>query len=109
MMSEKIPESLPMIGTHPMEEETASCAPKIYVSNEEMALLAAMRELRSRAKELRGRIDSGASPDERRELQAQLDELRAQRTDLAARREEAYKRKMIMLGHLPPDDEVRLF
>ena len=31
------------------------------------------------------------------------------KADLATRREEASKRKMIMLGHMPPDDEVQLF
>jgi hypothetical protein len=49
------------------------------------------------------------SVDERSRIEKELAELRAQRSDLAIRREQAYKRKMIMLGHLPPDEEVRLF
>jgi hypothetical protein len=108
-MTEKTQESLPMIGTHPIKEEDASCAPKVYVSNEEKTILDAMRELRDRAVELRGQLEGTESPDEKRRIESELAELRAERSSLAIRREQAYKRKMIMLGHLPPDDEVRLF
>jgi hypothetical protein len=108
-MSEKTERSLPVIGTHPIDEETAACSPKIYVSNEEKAILSAMRELRDRALELRNRLTEAESEDQRREVEDELEELRTQRADLAQRREQAFKRKMIMLGHLPPDDEVQLF
>lgn len=109
-MSEKICTHLPIFDEQPEEEESdASCSPKIYVSNEEVTILAAMRELRDKAADLRGRLKEGASPDEQLGIEAELAELRAQRSDLAICREKAYKRKMIMLGHLPPDDEVRLF
>jgi hypothetical protein len=108
-MSEKIDHSLPVIGTHPIDEETAACPPKIYVSNEEKAILSAMRELRDQAVELRSRLAEVEAEDQRREVEDKLAELRTQRADLAQRREQAFKRKMIMLGHLPPDDEVQLF
>ena len=62
-----------------------------------------------RAVELRARLEEPGSPEERQRIETELAELRAERSDLAIRREQAFKRKMIMLGHLPPDDEVRLF
>ena len=108
-MSEKPPTELPMIGSHPMDEDTASCAPKIYVSNEEKSILAEMRELRERAVDLRRQLEAAEEPERRAEIASELDELRTERAELAKRRELAFKRKMIMLGHLPPDDEVRLF
>ncbi len=107
-MSEKTPPNLPMIGTHPIEDEGA-CSTTNYVSLEEKTILDAMRELRDRAVELRKQLKGSESPDEQRRIEAELAELRAERSDLAIRREQAFKRKMIMLGHLPPDDEVRLF
>ena len=108
-MSEKTSTELPMIGTHPIDDEVAACSPKIYVSNEEKAILAAMRNLRDRALELRSRIDAAATDRQRSPLESELAELRAQRAELAVRREQAFKRKMIMLGHIPPDDDVQLF
>lgn len=107
-MSEKISTHLPIFDDPPADDDS-SCSPKIYVSNEEKVLLDKMRELRDRAVELRGRLKETESDDERSRIEEQLAELRAQRSDLAIRREQAYKRKMIMLGHLPPDEEVRLF
>jgi hypothetical protein len=108
-MSEKTPTSLPIIGTHPMDEDTASCSPTAYISNEEKSILDAMRKLRDRAVELRRKLEESGAAEDRRRIESELAELRAERSDLAIRREQAYKRKMIMLGHLPPDDEVRLF
>lgn len=107
-MSEKRPTHLPIFDDPPGNEEP-SCSPKVYVSNEESAILEAMRGLRDRAVELRGQLRDAERSDDRDRIEAELAELRAQRSELAARREEAYQRKMIMLGHLPPDDEVRLF
>ena len=108
-MSEKICTHLPIFDEQPDNKDDASCSPKIYVSNEEKTILDAMRELRDHAVELRKQLKESESPDEQRRIESELAELRAQRSDLAIRREQAYKRKMIMLGHLPPDDEVRLF
>jgi hypothetical protein len=92
-----------------MDEETASCSPKIYVSNEEKTILAAMRQLRERAVELRARLEEPGSPEERQRIETELAELRAQRSGLAVRREQAFRRKMIMLGHIPPDDGISLY
>ena len=108
-MNEKTATTLPVIGTHPVDEDAAACSPKIYVSNEEKAILDAMRALRERALELRVRLDEAPSKNDRSGLEAELAELRERRAELAARREQAFKRKMIMLGHLPPDDGVSLF
>lgn len=107
-MSKNVSTHLPIFDDPPADD-TSSCSPKIYVSNEEKALLDKMRQLRERATELRRMLKETESDDERSRLERNLAELRAQRSDLAIRREQAYKRKMIMLGHLPPDEEVRLF
>lgn len=107
-MSEKSSDSLPMIGSHPLDDETASCSPKVYVSNEEKAILDAMRRLREQAEALRARLRSLDDAGERENIERRLAELRDERAALAARREQAYHRKMIMLGHIPPDDP-RLF
>ena len=107
-MSEKVSTHLPIFDD-PTDDDESSCSPKVYVSNEEKMLLDTMRELRDRAVELRSRLKETDSVDEQSRIEKELAELRAQRSDLAIRREQAYKRKMIMLGHLPPDEEVRLF
>ncbi len=107
-MSEKVSTHLPIFDDSTDDDEP-SCSPKVYVSNEEKTILDKMRQLRDRAVELRGRLQETDSDDERSRIEKDLAELRAQRSDLAIRREQAYKRKMIMLGHLPPDEEVRLF
>jgi hypothetical protein len=83
------------------KEEAPSCSPTIYVSNEEAALLASMRGLREQSIELKEQLqtaDSGQRPS----LEREIEELRVQWKELAARREAAFIRKMIMLGHLPP-------
>ena len=95
---------LPVHGQSPeggATEPEASCSPSIYVSNEESALLKAMADLRSRAVEIRQRLNS-ADDDERRRLEAELEEMRQSCEDLSRRRERAFVRKMVMLGHLPP-------
>lgn len=107
-VKERTSTHLPIFDDQPADDE-ASCSPKVYVSNEEKAILDAMRGLRDKAVDLRRQLKSAGSPDDRARLEAELAELRAQRSDLAIRREQAFKRKMIMLGHLPPDDEVSLF
>jgi hypothetical protein len=83
------------------DEEEAACSPKIYVSNEEASLLAALRKLRDRAVTIRRRLSSDAECD-RDALASELERLRAERDVLERRRELAYTRKMVMLGHLPP-------
>ncbi len=107
-MSEKASTHLPIFDTPPGDDES-SCSPKVYVSNEEKTILDAMRNLRDKAVELRRLLKNVDASDDHRRLEDELADLRAQRSDLAIRREQAYKRKMIMLGHLPPDEEVRLF
>ncbi len=97
-----------MLDAQPDDGEP-SCSPKVYVSNEEKAIAAAMLELRERAVELRRRLERPGSEEERVRLEAELEALRAKRAELAVRRDEAFRRKMIMLGHLPPDDEISLF
>jgi hypothetical protein len=105
-MSERQDRDLPVVG-HALEsdrcDEAPSCAPEVYVSNEEASLLAAMRGLKVRAAEVRERLADGITDDQRTALLAELSELRNRRAELARRRDQAYRRKMVMLGHLPPD------
>ena len=84
-----------------LDKDEPSCSPKIYVSNEEVALLAEMRRLREQSAELKKEM-RGADPGRRSRLESEVDEMRLQWKDLAAQREKAFVRKMIMLGHLPP-------
>jgi hypothetical protein len=86
----------------PAEADT-SCSPQVYVSNEEVALLAAIRALKERAAAIRECLDDTVSDEEQQELERELETLRDQRSELAQRREAAYRRKMVMLGHLPPE------
>ena len=93
---------LPVIQTD-LEEETApSCSPKIYVSNEESALLDSMRTLRQKSVELKSQMRD-SNPKRSAELECEIEVLRERWKDLAAEREKAFIRKMIMLGHLPPN------
>jgi chromosome segregation ATPase len=96
---------LPVISPPEEEGNEPSCSPKIYVSNEEASLLAEMRELREQSLELR-RLLASAAGDERSALESELERLRARREEVARQRERAFTRKMIMLGHLPPDYPV---
>jgi len=82
------------------DDAAPACSPKIYVSDEEAALLREIHLLRQRAFEVRSELGA-APPARRRELERRLDELRAQRKLLEKRRERAFRRKMVMLGHLP--------
>jgi hypothetical protein len=93
---------LPVIQDDPDGQPAPSCSPTVYVSNEEMALLGAMRRLRERSKELKREMRD-ADRERRSLLEAEIDELRASWKALSARREAAFVRKMIMLGHLPPE------
>ena len=95
---------LPVLEDGP-DDPAPVCSPKIYVSNEEAALLAAMRGLRERSLELRREL-KGVKTGDRTRLETEIDELRVQWKALAKRREEAFRQKMIMLGHLPPNQPV---
>ena len=86
---------------------TADGEPKTYVTNEEATIVGALHGLHAEAGALKRQL-ADADSDARPVLEKQLAELRARRRDLLQRREAAYRRKMIMLGHLPPDDEVEL-
>ena len=89
-----------------LDEGEPSCSPKIYVSNEEAALLTEMRRLREQSVELKNEMRNAESR-RRSRLESEIDEMRAKWKDLAAQREKAFVRKMIMLGHLPPETEER--
>jgi hypothetical protein len=93
--------ALPMVDD---ERTPASCDPRVYVSQEEVALLKAMRAIRSEGVELRSRIARCQSEETRLDLERSLGELRQRWRSLARRREQAQLRKMVMLGHLPPDE-----
>lgn len=95
-----------MIQTDLMQEEKeTSCPPKIYVSNEEAALLKSMRDLRERSQRLKDDLD-GAEDDQRHEIEKRLAEARTEWQELSEMREKAYVRKMISLGHLPPEADA---
>ena len=85
-----------------LDESEPSCSPKIYVSNEEVALLDEMRRLRERSMEVKKAMRD-ADPEQRSRLESEVEEMRVQWKDLATQREKAFVRKMIMLGHLPPN------
>ena len=84
-----------------LDEGEPSCSPKIYVSNEEAALLEEMRHLREQSVELKKAIRD-AETEQCSRLESELEEIRENWKSLAAQREKAFIRKMIMLGHLPP-------
>jgi hypothetical protein len=98
-------QKLPVIGPNVEESEETSCSPKAYVSNEEAFLLAEMRELREASLEVRRKLENAEGAD-RTALVSRLEELRTQRNEVARKRDHAFTRKMIMLGHLPPDFPV---
>ncbi len=93
---------LPVVGRDETASEEPVCSPKAYVSNEESAIAGAMRELHGRADAIREAL-AAADEAARPTLERQLEELRERRARLARRRETAYRRKMVMLGHLPPE------
>ena len=95
--------TLPVVETA-SDAEPAVCSTKAYVSNEELAVLAAMRQIRQRGIEIRRQLD-GVDVQEasRRDLEEKLETVRGEWNELNQRREAAYVRKMVMLGHLPPE------
>ena len=101
-MDDRDPLRLPIHSQLGEADGTAApaCAPKIYVSNEEASVLREMHALRVRALELRAELAAAPEP-RRRELGQELEALRGRRRQLERRREQAFRRKMVMLGHLP--------
>jgi hypothetical protein len=85
-----------------LDDEAPACSPTNYVSNEEAALLAAMRGLHEESVVLRRDLKD-ADPEDHAGLEAELERLREEWRTLATRRERAYVNKMITLGHLPPN------
>jgi hypothetical protein len=99
MVDDKDPAaSLPVLGQPTGDDQ--SPAPMVYVTLEEKVILDAMRRLRAEAEEVRARLAEATAPEARGQLEEELEELRRQRADLAQRREAAYRRKMVMLGHM---------
>jgi hypothetical protein len=96
---------LPVVDQSGPDGDGASCGPTAYVTLEESAIAAALRKLRERGVEVRGRIDTIEDDDERGRLEEELVDLRRQRQELQVKQEQAWRRKMIMLGHLREDDE----
>ena len=84
-------------------EEEPSCSPSVYVSIEEAAILATVRTLKARSTAVREQLAGALPEDERGRLEAELNDLRRRFSELSIRREAAYRRKMVMLGHLPPE------
>lgn len=93
---------LPVLDTD-QAEKGAACSPTAYVTNEELAVLAAMRQIRQRGMEIRRELKTTTSDESRARLEDQLAATREEWSDLNGRREAAYIRKMVMLGHLPPE------
>jgi hypothetical protein len=105
-VSERDEFELPVYGQHADEgvaQDEPSCSPSVYVSNEEAAVVRTMREIKERATVVRERLTGQLADDDRNRHEDELDELRRRFSDLSMRREAAYRRKMVMLGHLPPE------
>lgn len=95
---------LPVYGQEPEEDsDDPSCSPKAFVSNEESAIAKAMQELRGQALEVRRKLEESGASDDRTALENRLADLRGRWNQLSIDREKAYRRKMVMLGHLPPE------
>ncbi len=80
-----------------------ACARLGYVSPEELEILMTIRELGGKARLLRQERDAAAARGDesaRAQACAALERLRAQRNALEPKRERAWRRKMIALGHL---------
>jgi hypothetical protein len=97
---------LPVLAPVEDPDRPDACGAKVWVSLEESALVKALHDVRRRADEVRRRLET-ASPGERGGLESELEALRAERVELTLRREAAYRRKMVMLGHMA-DDEIEL-
>jgi hypothetical protein len=97
---------LPVYGQDPdsdQEDSGPSCSPTAFVSNEESAIANAMQGLRESALEIRRKLEKDVASEDRESLERRLSELRDEWSELSVKREKAYVRKMVMLGHLPPE------
>jgi len=83
----------------------SSSCPKAYVTLEEAAILRKLRAVRDRALALRAQVQEATGDAQRAKLEQELARLREQRRNLLTQQDAAWTRKMIMLGHLPPDAE----
>jgi hypothetical protein len=82
------------------DEAPAACGTvQAGLSDDEVVLTTRLRELSTRARELRRELET-AGDDVRPRLAEELDTLRREREDVAAARERAYRDKMRALGHL---------
>ncbi len=88
---------------NPDPEPDDACSLKNYVTNEQASIAAEMRRLRDRAEVIRTRIEAADSAREKEDLNVELVELRRCRERLVVYREKAIERKMVILGHEPPD------
>ena len=105
-MSDRDDFELPVYGQGPDDGEDGdnpSCSPTAFVSNEESALVKTMQELRAHALVIRQKLEEDGETDDRARLEQRLADLRSQWSQLSKEREKAYRRKMVMLGHLPPE------
>ena len=100
-MSDAKDRRLPLVD---QDDDLPVCGPAAYVSNEEAAVVAAMRRLKEEADLVRTELRACDDATRRDELEARLRSLRADWQTLSLRREQAYRRKMIMLGHMEPDE-----
>lgn len=86
------------------EEDIATCTrARGAVTNEEVAVLGAMRELKAEVRELKCALRSAeAGGDEPAAARGRkrLDEAHRRWTELEHRRDDARRRRMIMLGHV---------
>jgi chromosome segregation ATPase len=105
---------------YPPEAEALGCegcAPKMYVTCDEEAVLAQMRAIKQQVRPISARLQeieqiNGGSADpetmgleaEWEELSRQLEDLRTQWKDWEQKLDKAIERKLILLGHRPPKE-----
>lgn len=89
---------------HPMTHPMAACSLPGGLSQEEVALVRDIHRLRERVADTRRRLADTADGSGKARLELELDALREERARLVARRETAWRDKMIRLGHLDPDE-----
>jgi predicted nuclease with TOPRIM domain len=88
------------------------CAPKMYLTSDEEAVLAKMRDLKDQVRPISNRLreierkgggptnsESNEFEEEWSELSGQLESLRNQWREWETRLDEAIERKLILLGH----------
>ena len=104
-MEEKNPHLVPCdCGEEAEDEKPPFCGDKKYVSDEERAVLAVMRQIRQESLSVRAelkRLDHDQPSDEKQELQARLEQLRRRFKEQQAALARATEEKMRRLGHIP--------